>query len=192
VKLKVMVPQPQDSRFKSWRRLVTGVDTTKTDGYAFDGTWLTAGRLVEVDEGALALFYDETGSRSNHPPLVRLVRAVVGDDAVNQDLGHGGDPRWRRVTDAEGEIVAQDLSWALRLRDRVAAVLEATLDITPPAGQPPAELTVPSNHCRVLSARRSLAAVVGWSDPRLTEAARLLDEVLADVAPAAPATQEDA
>lgn len=47
---------------KGWIKHVKGVDETKSDGYAFDGDFLTGGREVELASGAILLRVDPEGS----------------------------------------------------------------------------------------------------------------------------------
>jgi hypothetical protein len=110
--VKVRVPSPRDSRFKSWARLITGVDRSRKDGYAFQGPWLRRGRLDELPALALILLYDEVGSRRHHHPEVEVVQ-VQEDGSLAQ------------VEDDRGLLRAEGWDWALLLRDRVAALLDA-------------------------------------------------------------------
>jgi len=110
--VKVRVPSPKDHRFKSWARLITGVDRSRKDGYAFQGPWLSRGRLDELPALALVLLYDEVGSRRHHQPEVEVLQ-VQGDGSLAQ------------VEDDRGPLRAEDRDWALLLRDRVAALLDA-------------------------------------------------------------------
>jgi hypothetical protein len=110
--VKIRVPSPRDSRFKSWARLITGVDRSRKDGYAFQGPWLRRGRLDELPVQALVLLYDEVGSRRYHHPEVEVLR-VQGDGSLAQ------------VEDDRGPLRAEGWDWALLLRDRVAAFLDA-------------------------------------------------------------------
>ena len=57
MKVIVGIPEPVDRRKKSWRKHLTNVDTTKTNGYAFDGNWLRAGERAELPVGALVMCY---------------------------------------------------------------------------------------------------------------------------------------
>ena len=110
--VKVRIPSPRDSRFKAWARLITGVDRYRKDGYAFQGPWLSRGRLDELPALALVLLYDEVGSRRHHQPEVEVLQ-VQGDGSLAQ------------VEDDRGPLRAEDRDWALLLRDRVAALLDA-------------------------------------------------------------------
>lgn len=44
MKVIFSLPEFGDSRFKSWSKLVTGVDTAQQNGYAFDGQFIQSGR----------------------------------------------------------------------------------------------------------------------------------------------------
>jgi len=110
--VKVQIPSPRDHRFKSWARLITGVDRSRKDGFAFQGPWLRRGRLDELPVQALVLLYDEVGSRRHHHPEVEVLR-VQGDGSLAQ------------VEDDRGPLRAEGRDWALLLRDRVAALLDA-------------------------------------------------------------------
>ena len=103
----VMIPGGLDSRHKCWRKMLEKVDTTKANGYAFVGEWLRAGERAELEVGSFILCYDETGSRKNWSPVVRLFKVVEnGLDEVY---------RW------DGDI--RERSWALAVRDDIAAIL---------------------------------------------------------------------
>ena len=103
----VMIPEVLDERKKAWRKLLDGVDKTKTNGYAFAGNWLLAGERAELQVGSFILCYDEAGSTKNWYPLVRLLR--VGVNGLDEVYRWEGDARER--------------SWALAVRDEIAAIL---------------------------------------------------------------------
>ena len=104
----IEIPSARDSRWKSWRRELTGVDVTKTTGYAFQGDWLTAGRKAELEVGSYVLIYDEIGSAKHHKPEVQICKVT------EEDL--------QEVLAAEG------WSWALDLRDAAAELYTADFD----------------------------------------------------------------
>lgn len=108
--VKVSIPPPADRRYRSWGRLIEGVDRKKRDGYAFLGPWVRRGRLEELPAGALVLLYDQVGSRRHHEPRVRVMRVQADSSLVP-------------VQDDQGPLEAEGWDWALLLRDRVAAVL---------------------------------------------------------------------
>lgn len=102
----VMIPEPLDDRKKSWRKLLTQVDKTKANGYAFVGEWLRAGERAELEVGSFILCYDEPGSVKNWYPVVRMFKVENDLDEVY---------RWEGNT--------RERSWALAVRDNIAAIL---------------------------------------------------------------------
>lgn len=130
MKVKVFVPDAEDSRFKSWGKVVTRVDLNQRNGYAFEGRWLRRGQLDELEVGAVVLLYDEVGSRAKHAPWVTVheVAAPAGADETGE---------LTKIAENHG------LSWALALRDLVAAKLgQAPADPASPAA--PATPTIPA------------------------------------------------
>lgn len=113
-KVIVTVPEQQDKRHRNWAKLVTRVDRSKANGYAFEGQFLSRGQLAEVPVGGIILAYDQVGSMQNWAPLVRVYR-VEADGSLTQLL------EWRGERETRG-------SWALAVRDQVADLLEAAQD----------------------------------------------------------------
>lgn len=103
----VMIPETLDGRKKTWRKLLTGVDKTKTNGYAFIGEWLREGERAELKIGSFILCYDEDGSLKHWYPVVRLFKVV--EDGLEEVY------RWEGRT--------HERSWALAVRDEIAAIL---------------------------------------------------------------------
>jgi len=108
VKKIVMVPEALDERKKTWRKHLKSVDKTRTNGYAFVGDWLRAGEREELEVGSLILCYDEPGSMKNWYPVVRLFKVGVEND-LDEVFHWEGNTRER--------------SWALAVRDDIAAIL---------------------------------------------------------------------
>jgi hypothetical protein len=108
-KVIVEIPTATDHRWKSWRRVVERVDRSLTNGYAFEGPWLSGGRKAELEVGTVVLLYDEVGSRAHHEPEVRVAR--VTEEGKLDVL-----------------LQARGKDWALDLRDRVADLLTRTED----------------------------------------------------------------
>ena len=104
----VMIPEPLDERKKTWRNPLTQVDKTKANGYAFVGEWLRAGEREELEVGSFILCYDEAGSMKNWYPVVRMFKVGVENDLDEVY-------RW--------EGVIRERSWALAVRDEIAAIL---------------------------------------------------------------------
>ena len=96
-----------DRRFKQWVKVVTGVDTTIANGYAFQGTFIGFNRKAELPIGALLLYFGMEGSRRFQRPCVAL-REVTPD---------GLETLYERDR--------LDLSWALDVRDDIAAIVAA-------------------------------------------------------------------
>jgi len=107
VKSIVIIPSSKDSRKKTWRKQLEGVDKSKSNGYAFIGGWLKAGERAELEAGTFVLTYDEPGSMKNWKPLVRLFK-VTGEGL-------------EKIFDWEGDYCER--SWALAVRDKIADIL---------------------------------------------------------------------
>jgi len=103
----VMIPGALDKRKKSWRKHLERVDKEKANGYAFVGDWLHAGERAELEIGSFILCYDEAGSMKNWYPVVRLFKVV--ENGLDEIYHWEGDVRER--------------SWALAVRDEIAAIL---------------------------------------------------------------------
>lgn len=110
-KVIVTVPTSLDDRKKTWRKALARVDRSKSNGYAFQGEWLRAGERAELLVGSYVLGYDEPGSRTNWYPQVTLWR--VGPQGLEEVLVWKGNYR--------------ETSWALAVRDQVAAILAAEI-----------------------------------------------------------------
>ena len=104
----VMIPEALDERKKTWRKHLESVDKTRTNGYAFVGDWLRAGEREELEVGSFILCYDEPGSMKNWYPVVRLFKVGIENDLDEVY-------RW------EGDF--RERSWALAVRDDIAAIL---------------------------------------------------------------------
>jgi hypothetical protein len=115
----VMVPGTLDDRHKCWRKLLEKVDTTKANGYAFVGDWLRAGERAELEVGSLVLCYDDVGSRKNWRPVVRLLKVL-----------ENGAEDFEEVFRWEGDF--RERSWALAVRDDIAAILAEEQGQQPP------------------------------------------------------------
>src|SRR5690606_35513908 len=107
VKAIVEIPAKKDDRKKSWAKALESVDVTKSNGYAFVGNWLRRGEKAELPVGSFVLTYDEPGSMKNWYPEVVLYR--VTEDGLEMVHEYKGDYRER--------------SWALSVRDDIAAIL---------------------------------------------------------------------
>jgi len=105
---KVIVDLPDyfDSRHKNWIKEVTGVDVTKSNGYAFQGNFLQVGSTVELPVGTILMYYYGSGSVKNYTVEVR-VRRVTPDGLEDTGISTSRDNRKSR-------------GWALDVRDKVA------------------------------------------------------------------------
>jgi len=122
----VIIPEALDDRKKTWRKLVTQVDKTKANGYAFIGEWLKAGERAELEVGSFILCYDEAGSMKNWYPVVRLFKVGLGNDLEEVF-------RW------EGRY--GERSWALAVRDEIATILAEAQGQEPEEGSPLANIS---------------------------------------------------
>ena len=102
----IVIPGTLDYRNKTWRKLLEKVDKEKANGYAFIGSWLREGERAELEVGSLILCYDEVGTR-NWRPVVRLFKVL--ENGLEEVY------RW------EGRV--REYSWALAVRDEIAAIL---------------------------------------------------------------------
>lgn len=93
-----------DRRFKQWTKVVTWVEKSKTNGYAFTGEFVKTNQQIELEVPCLLLMFGMEGSRKNASPTVEV----------------------RRI-DAEGkmhdELYAEGSDWALKLRDDTAELI---------------------------------------------------------------------
>jgi len=97
-----------DRRFKRWVKTVEAVDTTVPNGYAFQGTFIGFDRQAELEVGTLLLYFGMKGSRRFQRPCVALKEVT---------------PEGRLETLYERDRL--DLSWALDVRDDIAAIVAA-------------------------------------------------------------------
>lgn len=65
---------------KQWTRRITGVDKSKTNGYAFQGEFLSEGE-VELPVGAVLLQVGALGSYK-HPDVTGVVKRVAEDGSL--------------------------------------------------------------------------------------------------------------
>jgi len=96
-----------DRRFKRWVKVVTGVDTTIPNGYAFQGTFIGFDRKAELEIGTFLLYFGMEGTRTRQWPCVAL-KEVTPD---------GLETLYERSD--------LDRSWALDVRDDIAAIVAA-------------------------------------------------------------------
>jgi len=105
---RIVVIRPiGDRRFKQWVKVVTGVDTTISNGYAFEGSFIGLDRKAELPVGTFLLYFGMEGSRTRQWPCVAL-KEVTPD---------GLETLYERYD--------LDRSWALDVRDDIAAIIAA-------------------------------------------------------------------
>lgn len=101
---------------KSWRKHVVSVNRLGRGGFAFTGPWLQPG-IVELEAGAYVLIYDDVGYRKSEERIEPYPEAFV--------VRVGADATWRTVSDDRGAIGGGGSDWALQIKDRLAAEMEA-------------------------------------------------------------------
>jgi hypothetical protein len=91
----VDIPLAGDERHKNWAKIVDNVDTSKSSGWAFDGSFVAAGGIQDVPAGSVLLVYGERGSRANPQSLAR-VYTVKADATLTLEAEARG-PAWART-----------------------------------------------------------------------------------------------
>jgi len=112
ITVAIEVPLVGDERRKHWAKLVSNVDQSKGDGWAYDGEFIADGGIQDVDAPAVLLVYGEKGSRTNPTSEARVY--VVNTDATLS----------LRQT-------ATGRAWARTLRDTVADLVASDIPFTP-------------------------------------------------------------
>ncbi|HUG31977.1 MAG TPA: hypothetical protein VMM14_03710 [Acidimicrobiia bacterium] len=95
VLVAVDIPLAGDERHKNWAKVVDNVDTSKTSGWAFDGSFVSAGGIQDVPAGSVLLVYGERGSRAN-PQSTARVYTVNADASLTLEAEAKG-PAWART-----------------------------------------------------------------------------------------------
>lgn len=111
----IEVPQLGDERRKNWAKVVSAVDDTKSDGWAYAGEFIATGGIQDVTAPCVLLVYGERGSRAN-PQMEARAYLVNTDGTLSQRAGATGR------------------AWARTLRDQVAELLDT--DPSPAASRP--------------------------------------------------------
>lgn len=106
MKVIVRIPPSDDRRWKSWAKLLEGVDRSVSTGYCFKGPFLPRDSYQELKVGSYVLTYDEVGSHKYHNPVVRL---YVVDSSLEGNL---------RLVEEWKELHSK--GWALLVRDKIA------------------------------------------------------------------------
>lgn len=98
VLVAVDIPLVGDERHKNWAKVVDNVDTSKTSGWAFDGSFVAAGGIQDVPAGSVLLVYGERGSRAN-PQSAARVYTVNADATLTLEAEAKGQAWARTVRD---------------------------------------------------------------------------------------------
>lgn len=94
----VDIPLAGDERHKNWAKVVDNVDTSKSSGWAFDGSFVAAGGIQDVPAGSVLLVYGERGSRTN-PQSTARVYTVNADATLTLEAEAKGAAWARTVRD---------------------------------------------------------------------------------------------
>lgn len=98
VLVAVEVPLIGDERHKNWAKVVDNVDTSKSSGWAFDGSFVAAGGIQDVPVGSVLLVYGERGSRARAQSKAR-VYTVNADATLTLEAEAKGQAWARTVRD---------------------------------------------------------------------------------------------
>jgi hypothetical protein len=104
VVVAVEIPLVGDERHKNWAKVVENVDSSRSTGWAFDGSFVAAGGIQDVPAPSVLLVYGERGSRANPQSAARVY-------TVNSDA----------TLTLEAEAKGQ--AWARTLRDTIERLL---------------------------------------------------------------------
>lgn len=97
-----------DHRFKKWARIVQKIDATKKDGFAFVGPYFEPGTSeLDISKPLVILVASETGSMKYRTTSYQVVILSVDGGFEITDISTTNKPA----------------GWALRIRDKVAALL---------------------------------------------------------------------
>jgi len=67
-----------DDRFRSWGKIVSGVDLSQKGGYALQGEFFSQDKAVVIQNNEWIVVASETGSRNNHSYTYRLIQNQNG------------------------------------------------------------------------------------------------------------------
>ncbi|MBT8198162.1 MAG: hypothetical protein KJP12_02445 [Acidimicrobiia bacterium] len=105
--IAVDVPQLGDERRRHWAKVVTFVDVSKTNGWAFEGDFIADGGVQDVESGSVILVYGERGSRGN-PHSLAAVFIANPDGTLSRHLEAEGRAWARTLRDEVAELLLQD------------------------------------------------------------------------------------
>lgn len=97
----IKTPTIGDDRFKQWTKTLKKVDTSKSNGYAFEGEFIRGNQELEV--GSYLLAWGRMGSRAHNYPLVKAYR-ITPDGLVVVYEKDGLNEHW--TLDVRDEIAA--------------------------------------------------------------------------------------
>jgi hypothetical protein len=114
VRIKLKAVNTSGNR-NSWFKLVTSVDRSKRDGYAFGGEFIKAGVEIDLPVGSIILEKEPTGSVKNNGNDGNVYKVVAEPDSENNSRNPHLELQfyydWRREF--------------LSLRDKLADLLES-------------------------------------------------------------------
>jgi hypothetical protein len=111
ITVAIEVPLVGDERRKHWAKLVTNVDQSKADGWAYDGEFIADGGIQDVEAPAVLLVYGEKGSRTNPTSEARVY--VVNTDATLSHRQTATGRAWARtLRDTVADLVASDIPFS--------------------------------------------------------------------------------
>jgi hypothetical protein len=113
-----------DRRWKQWAKALTGVDCSKSNGYAFEGQFINEGTR-ELPVGTLVLYFGECGSRSRRTVDVCVTRIDPTSNTGERQVFYVDE-------------LPQN-GWSLHVRDRIAKLFEQ------PEPEQPTEQSAESN-----------------------------------------------
>ncbi len=106
--MRITVKNERNSgRRVGWTKVVTGVDTTKANGYAFQGDFLQEGRQYDFSDGMVIIEVTPEGSVKNSYQMAAC-RVVRGDELVQVGEWHD----WREEFLNFRDLVAETLKSA--------------------------------------------------------------------------------
>ncbi|MFQ5522549.1 MAG: hypothetical protein ACE5F5_03105 [Acidimicrobiia bacterium] len=100
----VEVPLVGDERLKNWAKVVDSVDSDRSTGWAYEGSFVAPGGTQDLPAPSVLLVYGERGSRTN-PKIAARVYTVNTDGTLSL------------------EAEAKGRAWARTLRDTVERCL---------------------------------------------------------------------
>lgn len=109
VMVAVDIPLVGDERHKNWAKVVDNVDTSKSSGWAFDGSFVAAGGIQDVPAGSILLVYGEKGSRTK-PQSSARVYTVNADATLTLESEAKGQAWARTIRDSVERLLGTDRS----------------------------------------------------------------------------------